>query len=70
MFPESLLDDPQVEELEAGMARLSREKDELLLSQKRHEEEATIALQGELQHVHLQNQELHNRVRLVDKTTA
>ncbi|XP_046884846.1 ninein-like protein isoform X2 [Hypomesus transpacificus] len=52
----------KAEELEAGMARLSREKDELRLSQKRHEDEATLALQGELQHVHLQNQELLHRV--------
>ncbi|XP_067091720.1 ninein-like protein isoform X1 [Osmerus mordax] len=52
----------KVEELEAGMARLSREKDELRLSQKRHEEEATLALHGELKHVHLQNQELLHRV--------
>ncbi|XP_062319603.1 ninein-like protein isoform X3 [Osmerus eperlanus] len=52
----------KVEELEADMARLSREKDELRLSQKRHEEEATLALQGELKHVHLQNQELLHRV--------
>ncbi|XP_038816381.1 ninein-like protein [Salvelinus namaycush] len=52
----------KVKELEASMGRLSREKEQLRLAQKQHEEEATMALQKECQSLHLQNQELLHRV--------
>ncbi|CDQ61158.1 unnamed protein product [Oncorhynchus mykiss] len=52
----------KVKELEASMGRLSREKEQLRLAQKQHEEEATMALQKECQSLRLQNQELLHRV--------
>ncbi|XP_064788323.1 ninein-like protein isoform X1 [Oncorhynchus masou masou] len=52
----------KVKELEASMGRLSREKEQLHLAQKQHEEEATMALQKECQSLRLQNQELLHRV--------
>uniref|UniRef100_A0A673XH28 Ninein-like n=1 Tax=Salmo trutta TaxID=8032 RepID=A0A673XH28_SALTR len=54
----------KVKELEASMGRLSREKEQLRLAQKQHEEEATMALQKECQSLRLQNQELLHRVEL------
>ncbi|XP_071249028.1 ninein-like protein isoform X3 [Salvelinus alpinus] len=52
----------KVKELEASMGRLSREKEQLRLAQKHHEEEATMALQEECQSLRLQNQELLHEV--------
>ncbi|XP_029554043.1 ninein-like protein isoform X2 [Salmo trutta] len=52
----------KVKELEASMGRLSREKEQLHLAQKHHEEEATMALQEECQSLRLQNQELLHEV--------
>ncbi|XP_036815822.1 ninein-like protein isoform X1 [Oncorhynchus mykiss] len=52
----------KVKELEASMGRLSREKEQLRLAQKHHEEEATMALQEECQSLRLRNQELLNEV--------
>ncbi|XP_023863807.1 ninein-like protein isoform X2 [Salvelinus sp. IW2-2015] len=52
----------KVKELEASMGRLSREKEQLRLAQKQHEEEATMALQEECQSLRLQNQELLHEV--------
>ncbi|XP_055758090.1 ninein-like protein isoform X1 [Salvelinus fontinalis] len=52
----------KVKELEASMGRLCREKEQLRLAQKQHEEEATMALQKECQSLRLQNQELLHRV--------
>ncbi|KAL0964315.1 hypothetical protein UPYG_G00322150 [Umbra pygmaea] len=51
-----------VKGLEASMGRLSREKEQLRLAQKQHEEEVIIALQEECHSLHLQNQELLHRV--------
>ncbi|XP_029608856.1 ninein-like protein isoform X2 [Salmo trutta] len=53
----------KVKELEASMGRLSREKEQLRLAQKQHEEEATMALQKECQSLRLQNQELLHRLQ-------
>lgn len=44
------------------MGRLSREKEQLRLAQKHHEEAATMALQEECQSLRLQNQELLHEV--------
>ncbi|XP_024281300.1 ninein-like protein isoform X2 [Oncorhynchus tshawytscha] len=52
----------KVTELEASMGRLSREKEQLRLAQKHHEEEATMALQEECQSLRLRNQELLHEV--------
>ncbi|XP_031691681.1 ninein-like protein isoform X2 [Oncorhynchus kisutch] len=52
----------KVTELEASMGRLSREKEQLRLAQKHHEEEAIMALQEECQSLHLRNQELLHEV--------
>ncbi|XP_041736751.1 ninein-like protein isoform X2 [Coregonus clupeaformis] len=59
-----MLQDAQdkVKELEASMGRLSRDKEQLCLAQKHHEEEATTALQEECQSLRLQNQELLHKV--------
>uniref|UniRef100_A0A4W5PBL7 Ninein-like n=1 Tax=Hucho hucho TaxID=62062 RepID=A0A4W5PBL7_9TELE len=59
-----MLQDAQdkVKELEASMGRLSREKEQLRLAQKHHEEEAAMALQEECQSLRLQNQELLHEV--------
>ncbi|XP_064790466.1 ninein-like protein isoform X2 [Oncorhynchus masou masou] len=59
-----MLQDAQdkVKELEASMGRLSREKEQLCLAQKHHEEEATMALQEECQSLRLRNQELLHEV--------
>lgn len=45
------------------MGRLSREKEQLRLAQKQHEDN-TMALQKECQSLRLQNQELLHRVEL------
>ncbi|XP_029496666.2 ninein-like protein isoform X3 [Oncorhynchus nerka] len=52
----------KVKELEASMGRLNREKEQLRLAQKHHEEEATMALQEECQSLRLRNQELLHEV--------
>ncbi|XP_035654053.1 ninein-like protein isoform X2 [Oncorhynchus keta] len=52
----------KVKELEASMGRLSREKEQLHLAQKHHEEAATMALQEECQSLRLRNQELLHEV--------
>ncbi|KAM4607394.1 ninein-like protein [Polymixia lowei] len=52
----------KVEGLEASVERLSREKEEIRLAQKEHEEQATVALQEECQNLHLQNQKLLQRL--------
>lgn len=52
----------KIEELEASLGRLSREKEELRLSQKHQEEEAAVALQEDIQGLRQQNQELLHRV--------
>ncbi|XP_070981595.1 ninein-like protein isoform X2 [Oncorhynchus clarkii lewisi] len=52
----------KVKELEASMGRLSREKEQLRLAQKHHEEAATMALQEECQSLRLRNQELLHEV--------
>ncbi|XP_014009526.1 ninein-like protein isoform X2 [Salmo salar] len=52
----------KVKELEASMGRLSREKEQLRLAQKQHEDN-TMALQKECQSLRLQNQELLHRLQ-------
>uniref|UniRef100_A0A3B4WJZ7 Ninein-like n=1 Tax=Seriola lalandi dorsalis TaxID=1841481 RepID=A0A3B4WJZ7_SERLL len=52
----------KVEELESGVRKLMKEKEELCRAQEEQEEQASITLQEEIRRLRVQNQELQNKV--------
>ncbi|XP_056252042.1 ninein-like protein [Seriola aureovittata] len=52
----------KVEELESGVRKLMKEKEELCRAQEEQEEQASITLQEEIRRLRVQNQELQNKL--------
>uniref|UniRef100_A0A3B4TFI4 Ninein-like n=1 Tax=Seriola dumerili TaxID=41447 RepID=A0A3B4TFI4_SERDU len=54
----------EVEELENGVRKLMKEKEELCRAQEEQEEQASITLQEEIRRLRVQNQELQNKLQV------
>uniref|UniRef100_A0A3B4TG11 Ninein-like n=1 Tax=Seriola dumerili TaxID=41447 RepID=A0A3B4TG11_SERDU len=54
----------KVEELENGVRKLMKEKEELCRAQEEQEEQASITLQEEIRRLRVQNQELQNKLQV------